>query len=156
MWDVSKVTNMNSMFDTAPKFNGDLSKWNVCKATKMSNMFFGASSFNGDLSKWNVSEGTTIGGMFWGAPCSLCDHHVPHSLESPCWTDCEASACQEVWYKNSCSDHVHCTWCESTETSHKFCFSKAKAGNIPQSGWVCEGNDAATGVLARKLPLVMI
>ena len=44
-WDVSNVTNMETMFYEAP-FNGDLSKWNVSNVTNMGNMFSGAYSFD--------------------------------------------------------------------------------------------------------------
>ncbi len=36
-------------------FNGDISKWDVSKVTDMHSMFFKA-NFNGDISKWNVSN----------------------------------------------------------------------------------------------------
>ena len=65
-WDVSNVTNMETMFYEAP-FNGDLSKWNVSNVTNMSRMFWNAKSFNGDLSKWNVSNVRDMRGMFEGA-----------------------------------------------------------------------------------------
>jgi len=151
-WDVSKVTSMNSMFLDSG-YEGDLSKWDVSKVTNMKSMFL-ESRFNGDLSKWNVSEGAAIDGMFSHASCSLCDH-VPHRLESPCWLECASpKACLHAWNPNECNDHVQCAWCESTDQVHKLCFSKGL--KPPQSGWVCKGNDAAFGVLARKLPLVMI
>jgi surface protein len=67
-WDVSTITNMTSMFQTAYKFNAPLSKWNVSNVTNMTNMFYGLSSvfteFNQDLGNWNVSNVTTMAGMF--------------------------------------------------------------------------------------------
>jgi surface protein len=65
-WDVSKVTNMKSMFFDCTKFNGDLSKWNVSNVTNMSFMFCGCKKFNGDLSKWNVGNVTDMSHMFDG------------------------------------------------------------------------------------------
>ena len=35
-WDVSSVTNMNSMFKNAQHFKGDLSSWDVSSVTDMS------------------------------------------------------------------------------------------------------------------------
>ena len=55
-WDVSNVTNMDSMFARAISFNQDISKWNVSNVRDMSFMFFGAESFNADISKWDVSS----------------------------------------------------------------------------------------------------
>ena len=50
-WDVSKVTNMNAMFQNATSFNQPLNKWNVSKVTNMGEMFRGAISF-----RWKKSE----------------------------------------------------------------------------------------------------
>ena len=50
-WDMSAVTDMQSMFDYASAFNGELSKWDTGEVTNMQTMFYGAFAFNGDLSK---------------------------------------------------------------------------------------------------------
>ena len=64
--DVSKITNMNALFnynkDTI-KFNGDISEWDVSSVENMHGMFF-ASKFNGDISKWNVSNVKNMKMMF--------------------------------------------------------------------------------------------
>ncbi len=73
-WDVSKVTNMNSMFTktsfdqpissvtdilhmfhTNPNFNQDIGNWDVSNVTNMAHMFWGSTSFNQDISNWPVS-----------------------------------------------------------------------------------------------------
>ena len=63
-WDVSRVTDMHSMFWEKLSFNGDLSKWDVSSVTNMSHMFFTAKTFNCDLSKWDVSSVTDMSDMF--------------------------------------------------------------------------------------------
>jgi len=63
-WDVSKVTNMGKMFQSARNFNGDLSKWDVGNVTNMGNMFRNASKFDRDISEWNVGNVTNMGSMF--------------------------------------------------------------------------------------------
>jgi hypothetical protein len=64
--DVSKITNMNALFnynkDTI-KFNGDISEWNVSNVKVMNSMFF-TSEFNGDISKWDVSNVFNMTRMF--------------------------------------------------------------------------------------------
>ena len=55
-WDVSKVTNMSSMFKGATTFNEPLNKWNVSNVTDMGDMFIAATSFNQPLNNWNVSK----------------------------------------------------------------------------------------------------
>jgi surface protein len=62
--DVSKVTDMQSMFRTAESFNGPIGHWNVSKVTDMSNMFHSAKSFNQPIGNWNVSNVTTMAEMF--------------------------------------------------------------------------------------------
>ena len=63
-WDVSKVTNMKSMFWGCENFNADLSKWDVSSVKNMGFMFFKCKSFNSDLSKWNVSSVEDMRFMF--------------------------------------------------------------------------------------------
>ena len=53
-WDVSKVTDMYSMFDSASSFNGDISKWDVSSVENVKSMFSQAELFNCDISKWDV------------------------------------------------------------------------------------------------------
>ena len=56
-WDVSNVTNMESMFFNCKKFDCDLSKWNVSKVKNMHSMFINCISFTGKgLENWNVSN----------------------------------------------------------------------------------------------------
>jgi surface protein len=53
-WNVESVIDMSSMFNKAPSFNSDISTWNTAKVTNMSKMFENAGAFNGDLSHWNT------------------------------------------------------------------------------------------------------
>ena len=72
-WDVSRMTNMDDMFEftdasqwdeTLSEFNADISKWDVSRVTSMDSMFFSAQFFTGDISKWNVSRTTIMRSMF--------------------------------------------------------------------------------------------
>jgi surface protein len=49
-WDVSSVTNMESMFRGAA-FNGDISN-GICLPSPLTVICFDATAFNGDISKW--------------------------------------------------------------------------------------------------------
>lgn len=62
-WDVSKVTNMESMFSFS-SFDQPLDKWNVSNVTNMRSMFYKASDFNRPLNDWNVSKVTDMEHMF--------------------------------------------------------------------------------------------
>ena len=65
--DLRGVTNLNSMFAYADRFNGDLSRWNVSSVTNMSHMFTGALRFTSNLSAWDVSNVTDMRRMFENA-----------------------------------------------------------------------------------------
>lgn len=53
-WDVSRITNMDELFQHNTLFNEDISDWDVSKVMFMKNIFDGA-SFRQSLKKWNVS-----------------------------------------------------------------------------------------------------
>ena len=60
---------MIRMFSLATAFNQPLNtdgnKWNVSSVTDMNSMFYEASSFNGDISDWNVSGLKNMNRMFY-------------------------------------------------------------------------------------------
>ena len=64
--DLSKVTNMQSMFSGCALFNQPLNNWDASQVTSMSGMFSGCASFNQPLNNWNVSKVTDMSGMFGG------------------------------------------------------------------------------------------
>ncbi|MYH04682.1 MAG: BspA family leucine-rich repeat surface protein, partial [Cenarchaeum sp. SB0675_bin_21] len=66
-WNVSSVTSMNFMFSEATSFNQPLDTWDVSSVTDMSDMFYGATSFNQPLGSWDVSSVTDMTEMFAGA-----------------------------------------------------------------------------------------
>ena len=66
-WDVSNVTNMESLFCIANIFNQDISSWDVSNVTSMAYMFSGAEAFNQDIGDWDVSNVTNMQTMFSGA-----------------------------------------------------------------------------------------
>jgi len=63
-WNVSNVTNMRGMFINCNIFNQPLNNWNVSNVTNMANMFANCTRFNQPLNKWNVSKVTTMSDMF--------------------------------------------------------------------------------------------
>ena len=67
-WDVSKVTNMAYMFAECESFNQDISRWDVSKVNQMYSMFFMCLSFNQDISRWNVSKVTSMVDIFYKCP----------------------------------------------------------------------------------------
>jgi len=63
-WDVSSVTNFKYMFVENYVFNQDLSSWDVSKAMHFDAFFSGTTVFTSDLSGWNVSSAINMLSMF--------------------------------------------------------------------------------------------
>merc|ERR1711897_67168 len=68
-WDVSKVTDMYSMFEDARSFNGNMSQWDVGKTTRFDYIFF-HSSFDQSLC-WPIGKNTSTKRMFDGTTSNL-------------------------------------------------------------------------------------
>ncbi len=68
-WDVSKVTNMSSMFQNATAFDQPIGTWDVRNVVDMSGLFKGASIYNQDLSAWgsDLVGATNMQSVFDGA-----------------------------------------------------------------------------------------
>ena len=63
-WDVSSVTNMESMFRRALDFSPATLDWDVSSVTDMNRMFAAADAFNPATLDWDVSSVTDMFGMF--------------------------------------------------------------------------------------------
>ena len=70
-WDVSNVTNMNSIFYGCGKFNQNIKNWDVSNVKIMQLMFGYARSFDKDIRKWNVGNVIDITFMFAGTNAFL-------------------------------------------------------------------------------------
>lgn len=66
-WNTSSATSMKYMFQGCTSFNQPIGDWNLSLVTDMTSMFSSAVSFNQDISKWNVSNVTRMVGMFINA-----------------------------------------------------------------------------------------
>ncbi len=62
--DISKVTNLEALFEYKTEFQGDVSLWNVSHVTNMGALFKDCTKFNGDISKWDVSNVENMYAMF--------------------------------------------------------------------------------------------
>merc|ERR1712137_929826 len=81
MGDVSKVKDMEGMFEHASVFNQNLDAWDVRAVDSISAMFRRAWAFNQDLGTWDLSQKPLRRKMFqkggafnqnffsWGWPC---------------------------------------------------------------------------------------
>jgi surface protein len=63
-WDVSKVTDMSSLFKIAKKFDQPLNNWDISNVIFMQEMFSGCSKFNQPLYNWNTKNVINMEDMF--------------------------------------------------------------------------------------------
>ena len=63
-WDVSNIERMDGVFEAASMFNGKIESWNVSNVTIMDRMFQDTDQFDIDISMWNVSNVEKMSGMF--------------------------------------------------------------------------------------------
>jgi surface protein len=63
-WDISNVTNMGGIFQSASTFNGNIGGWNTGNVVYMSGAFFSATQFNQDIGNWDTSNVVFMDTMF--------------------------------------------------------------------------------------------
>ena len=125
-WDVSTVTNMGRMFYYASNFNQDIGSWDVSNVTNMDRMFQEATNFNQDLSSWDVSNVTDMYKMFSGADNFNAD------LSS--WDVSNVTDMGDMFSGATSFNQDISSWDVSNATSLPS-FSDAKAFNQDISGW---------------------
>ena len=101
-WDVSAITNMDSLFLNNTVFNGDISTWDMSNVTTMYNMFDGATSFNQDISAWDLSSVKPYTTVTVGNNGTL-----------PCKDYCSNGTNNEAPFESICVDGLNATTLES-------------------------------------------
>ena len=126
-WDVSSVTDMNSMFSGASVFNQPLNDWNVSSVTDMNSMFSGASVFNQPLNDWNVSSVTDMSGMFY----------VARSFNQPLndWNVSSVTDMSGMFYIAHSFNQLLNDWNVSSVTDMNNMFAVARSFNQPLNDW---------------------
>ena len=62
--DTSKITNMQELFISKDRFNGEINCWDVSNVQDMESVFNNAFAFNQNIGDWDTSEVTTMENMF--------------------------------------------------------------------------------------------
>jgi len=87
-WDTSNVTNMNTMFYNAQKFNNggsdSIDSWDTGSVTNMSSTFSYAFEFNQPIGSWNTSNVTNMYQMF-SMPYYKSNQSVPFNQDIGSW-----------------------------------------------------------------------
>ena len=69
LWDTSRVTKMDRLFQYQTQFNENIQHWNVSNVIDMECMFHGATTFNQPLNNWDIGKVDVMDAMFAEAKC---------------------------------------------------------------------------------------
>ena len=125
-WDVSSVTDMSNMFESAWYFNQPLDRWNVSSVTDMSRMF-GSSGFNQPLDGWDVGSVTTMEDMFTAAT----EFNQPLNG----WNVSSVTNMDGMFYGAASFNQPIVEWNVGSVTTMDGMFAYAKSFNQPLDGW---------------------
>ena len=126
-WNVSNISDMSYMFKDAILFNSDISTWDVSNVSDMSEMFWHAYSFDGDVSDWDVSRVTNMYGMF--ASASSFDGDVSD------WDVSRVTDVANMFNRASSFDSDVSDWDVSRVTNMYAMFTIASSFNSDVSDW---------------------
>lgn len=59
-WDVSRVTNFTSLFDSTVDFSADLGAWNTASVTTLRAAFYNSVGFSANIAAWDTSKVTDM------------------------------------------------------------------------------------------------
>jgi surface protein len=128
-WDVSSVTNMSRMFESASAsaFNQDIGSWDVSSVTSLDYMFLGATSFNADIGSWDVSGVTSMIGLFSGA--------IAFNLDIGSWDVSSVTNMSGMFAESTVFNQDLGSWDVSSVTDMRAMFSAANAFNQDLGSW---------------------
>jgi surface protein len=139
-WNVSHITNMNSMFYNDTAFNQPIGNWNTGGVTDMSGMFYNAVAFNQPL-EWDVSHVTDMNSMFDG------DTVFDQSLNN--WNTSSVTDMSYMFYNAAAFNQPLNNWNTSSVTNMNYMFYNAVAFNQSLGSWnlssVSSGSVSSTG-----------
>jgi surface protein len=130
-WNVSKVTNMSSMFANTSLFNNsgssDINNWRPVSCSNFVNMFNGAVAFNQPIGNWDVSNATDMQGMLAQAPAFNQDISL--------WDVSKVTNMVSMFYGSSAFNQPIGGWNTSNVTSMYYMFYSATAFNQDIGSW---------------------
>jgi len=126
-WDVSNVTNMEEMFEQAPRFNHPIGGWNVSRVENMSGMFSKSTSFNQPIGGWDVSNVKNMSGMFSEAT----DFNQPLGG----WVVSDVENMSAMFMEAISFNQPIGGWVVSDVENMSFMFSGARSFNQPIGDW---------------------
>ena len=133
-WDVSNVTNLNSMFAECSDFNQDLSSWDVSNVTTMLGLFTNSGFNNGDvigdstrpLNGWNTSNVTSMSQTFG---------NCPFNQDISGWDTSNVTDMFGMFFFNYFFNQDITGWNVSNVTNMSLMFSRARLFNQNLNSW---------------------
>lgn len=126
-WDVSEITDMSRMFESAQLFNEPLDNWDASNVTDMSSLFFRAAAFNQPLNSWDVGAVTNFSAMFYEASA------FNQALSS--WNVTNATDMSYMFVSAAAFNQPLDSWNVSNTSNLSFMFALAGAFNQNLGKW---------------------
>lgn len=130
-WNMSTVTNVNSMFAFCPVFNQSIGGWNVSSVATFSSMFQNCLVFNQNIAGWNVASGAMFSSMFGGAQGAQA-----FNQDISGWNVANATGLGSMFQNAASFDQNISGWNVANATSMFSMFSGATSFNRNLGGWV--------------------
>jgi hypothetical protein len=129
-WDVSTITNMSNLFNSAP-LNQTLNSWDVGEVIDMSSMFGGTTAFNGNITSWLPNKVTNMNDMF--SSCTVFNQDISG------WTTSALTSMIQTFLNcpafNSSLNTSGAIWDVSNVTAMNNLFNNCTAFNGNITGW---------------------
>ena len=130
-WNVSMITDMDFMFNGAIAFNQDIGNWNVSKVSNMTYMFSDAIAFNQDIRDWNVDSVSSMNSMFF--------HALAFDQDIRGWNVPNVQSMNSMFSDASSFNQDIGGWNVSGVTNMRYMFSRAPTFNQDIGGWNVSG-----------------
>ena len=108
-WDVSNVTNMSFMFWNSPNFNQDISSWNTSSVQDMRSMFYNVDAFNQDIGSWNTGNVTSMDYLFAKIPA--------FNQDISGWNTASVTSMRAMFYYSTAFNQDLSGWCVTNISS---------------------------------------
>jgi surface protein len=124
-WDVSNVTNMESLFEYSG-LSLPVSSWDVSNVTNMKNLFYQVVWYNNDVQNWDVSNVTNMQGLF-------ANTNYNYPLEN--WDVSNVTNMSAMFQSVDNFNQPINTWDVSNVTDMSNLFDGAESFNQPLDSW---------------------
>ena len=130
-WNVEKVTDMSSMFQSAGTFNNsgssDINNWRPISCSNFSSMFYNATAFNQPVGNWPLSASSiNMSNMFGGDSSGIsCKFNQPLNT----WDTSRVTNMSGMFFRNTAFNQDLGSWNVSNVTNTSYMFYGCTAFN---------------------------